>query len=81
MNYLAEFKIFVKNILHWIYFFVGSSFFFFTFGLKDVAIFGKAGRFPPAQERLPQVTWDADGDGSFALVGSFLFHSPKLGAW
>src|SRR5690348_11800280 len=41
MNYLAEFKIFVKNILHWIYFFVGSSFFFFTFGLKDVAIFGK----------------------------------------
>src|SRR5690349_14103270 len=40
MNYLEEFKIFIKNILHWIYFFAGSSFFFFTFGLKQVAVFG-----------------------------------------
>src|SRR5690349_17658421 len=41
MTFLAEFKIFIKNILHWIYFFVASSFFFFTFGLKDIAILGK----------------------------------------
>ncbi len=41
MTLLEEFKIFVKNILHWIYLFIGSSFFFFLFGLKEVMIFGR----------------------------------------
>jgi sec-independent protein translocase protein TatC len=41
MNLFEESKIFIKNILHWIYFFVGSSFFFFLFGLKKMMIFGK----------------------------------------
>ncbi len=41
MTLIEELKIFVKNILHWIYYFVGFSFFFFLFGLKKVAIFGK----------------------------------------
>ncbi len=42
MNFLAEFKIFVSNILYWIYFFVGFSLFFFIFGSKDVMIFGRS---------------------------------------
>ncbi len=42
MNFLAEFKIFVNNILYWIYSFVGFSLFFFIFGSKDVMIFGRS---------------------------------------
>ncbi|MCX6731838.1 MAG: twin-arginine translocase subunit TatC [Candidatus Parcubacteria bacterium] len=41
MTLLEELKIFVKNILYWIFSFVGFSFFFFIFGLKKAAIFGK----------------------------------------
>ncbi|MEK7117070.1 MAG: twin-arginine translocase subunit TatC [Patescibacteria group bacterium] len=41
MTLLEELKIFVKNILHWIYAFVGFSFFFFIFGPKEVVIFGR----------------------------------------
>lgn len=41
MVYLEELKILVKNFLHWIYYFVGFSFFFFIFGLKKTVIFGK----------------------------------------
>ncbi|KKQ77879.1 MAG: hypothetical protein A3A96_00630 [Candidatus Zambryskibacteria bacterium RIFCSPLOWO2_01_FULL_39_39] len=41
MTLFEELKIFIKNILHWIYSFVGFSFFFFIFGLKKVVIWGK----------------------------------------
>lgn len=41
MTLIGELKIFVKNILHWIYSFVGFSFFFFLFGLKKIVIFEK----------------------------------------
>lgn len=41
MTLFEELKIFVKNILHWIYSFVFFSFFFFIFGLKEVIISGK----------------------------------------
>ena len=41
MTLLEELKIFIKHILHWIYYFVGFSFLFFLFGLKKIAIFGK----------------------------------------
>lgn len=33
---------FLKNILHWVYFFVGFSIFFFVFGLKEVLFFGRS---------------------------------------
>lgn len=41
MTFLEQFTIFVKNILGCIYFFVGSSLFFFLFGLKKILLFGK----------------------------------------
>jgi len=41
MTLIEELKIFVKNILHWIYSFVFFSFFFFIFGLKKVVILGR----------------------------------------
>ncbi len=41
MTLLEELKIFVKNILHWIYTWIGFTFFFFAFGPKEVALFGK----------------------------------------
>jgi len=41
MAFLKELKIFSKHILHWIYFLIGFSFFFFGFGLKEIAVFGK----------------------------------------
>ncbi len=41
MAFLEEFKIFIKNILHWIYSFVGLSLFLFFFGSKETIIFGK----------------------------------------
>lgn len=41
MTLLQELKIFVKNILHWIYAFAGFSFFFFVFGLEDLVILGR----------------------------------------
>src|SRR3989344_4111715 len=41
MAFLEELKIFSKHILHRIYFLIGFSFFFFGFGLKEVAVFGK----------------------------------------
>jgi len=41
MYFLTELKIFIRSILYWIFSFVGFSFFFFLFGLKRVAIFGK----------------------------------------
>ena len=41
MTLLEELKIFLKNILHWLYAFFFFSFFFFVFGIKEVAIFGK----------------------------------------
>ncbi|MFA4890416.1 MAG: twin-arginine translocase subunit TatC [Candidatus Paceibacterota bacterium] len=40
MTLVEELKIFVKNIMHWIYSLVAFSFFFFIFGLKEVMIFG-----------------------------------------
>lgn len=46
MTPLGELKIFVKGILHWIYFFLGFSFFFFVFGLKEISIFGKIYHLP-----------------------------------
>lgn len=42
MSFLKELKIFVKNILYWIFSFAGFSVFFFAFGLKKVAIFGES---------------------------------------
>ncbi len=42
MTLLAELKTFLKHILHWIYCLVGFSVFFFSFGLHDVALFGKS---------------------------------------
>lgn len=42
MTLLSELKIFVKNILYWIFSFVGFSFFFFLFGLKKIVVFGKS---------------------------------------
>ncbi len=41
MTLLEELKIFIKHILYWIFSFVGFSLFFFLFGFKKVAIFGK----------------------------------------
>jgi len=41
MAFFEELNIFIKSILHWLYFFVGSSVFFFVFGLKKVVVFGK----------------------------------------
>ena len=41
MAFLHELKIFVKNILHWVYYFVGFSFLFFFFGLKEVVLWGR----------------------------------------
>lgn len=41
MTLLEELKIFVKNILYWIYALVGFSLFFFVFGVEEAAIFGK----------------------------------------
>lgn len=42
MTLLEELKIFIRSILHWIYFWAGFSFLFFVFGLKEVTIFGKS---------------------------------------
>lgn len=42
MLLLEEFKIFVKNISHWIYSFTLFSFFFFLFGFKEIIIWGKS---------------------------------------
>ncbi len=41
MTLLEELKIFAKNILHWLYAFAAFSLFFFIFGLKEMAIFGR----------------------------------------
>ncbi|MFA5830894.1 MAG: twin-arginine translocase subunit TatC [Candidatus Paceibacterota bacterium] len=41
MTILEELKIFAKHIIHWVYYFVGFSFFFFVFGLHKAVIFGK----------------------------------------
>lgn len=41
MTILRELKIFAKHILYWIFSFVGFSFFFFIFGFKKVAVFGR----------------------------------------
>lgn len=41
MTFLEEFKIFIKNIMHWIYSLIIFSFLFFVFGLKEIVIFGK----------------------------------------
>ncbi len=41
MTIIEELKIFLKSILHWVYYFIGFSFFFFLFGLKSVTILGK----------------------------------------
>lgn len=41
MTLIEELKIFVRNILHWVYAFVGSSFFFFFFGPEETVVFGK----------------------------------------
>lgn len=41
MDLLNEVQIFIKNIVYWIISFVGSSLFFFIFGLKEVVILGK----------------------------------------
>lgn len=41
MTLLSELKVFFKNILYWVYSFMGFSFFFFTFGLRAVEIKGK----------------------------------------
>jgi sec-independent protein translocase protein TatC len=41
MTLLEELKIFLKNILHWIYAFTGFSLFFFIFGLEKVVIFSR----------------------------------------
>lgn len=41
MTFLNELKIFTRHILYWIVAFVGFSIFFFTFGLKEITIFGK----------------------------------------
>lgn len=42
MTLFEEIKIFLKNILYWIYSFVGFSFFFFAFGFKEVVVFRKS---------------------------------------
>ena len=41
MTLIEELKIFLKNILHWIYAFFGFSFFFFIFGPKEVSFLGR----------------------------------------
>jgi len=41
MTFLEELKIFIKHIVHWIFYFAAFSFFFFFFGLKKLMIFGK----------------------------------------
>jgi sec-independent protein translocase protein TatC len=41
MALIEELKIFLKHILYWICSFIGFSFFFFLFGLKEVVVFGK----------------------------------------
>lgn len=41
MAFTEELKIFLKNILHWVYFFVGFSIFSFAFGFKKMLIFGR----------------------------------------
>ncbi|MFA6416462.1 MAG: twin-arginine translocase subunit TatC [Candidatus Paceibacterota bacterium] len=46
MTILGELKIFLSNILYWIYSFVGFSCFFFVFGFKKLVIFGNNHYFP-----------------------------------
>lgn len=41
MTLLDELKKFIKNILYWIYSLLGFSILFFSFGLKNVVMFGK----------------------------------------
>ena len=41
MTFFQQLKIFINHILYWIYSFIGLSFFFFLFGFKKIAIFGK----------------------------------------
>jgi sec-independent protein translocase protein TatC len=41
MTILQELRIFIKHILHWIYYFVGFSFFFFVFGIQKAVIYGR----------------------------------------
>ncbi len=41
MTLLEELRIFVRNILHWIFWFIGLSVFFFMFGSQEVVIYGK----------------------------------------
>jgi len=41
MSFFKEFKEFIKSILSWVYLLLGFSFFFFTFGLKEIEILGK----------------------------------------
>lgn len=41
MGLLQELKEFIKGILSWIYLLLGSSFFFFVFGMERVELFGK----------------------------------------
>ena len=40
MAIFEELWIFIRTIINWIYTFIGFSFFFFTFGLKHVMLFG-----------------------------------------
>ncbi|OGY30874.1 MAG: hypothetical protein A3C02_01770 [Candidatus Andersenbacteria bacterium RIFCSPHIGHO2_02_FULL_45_11] len=46
MTLLQELTIFFKHILHWIYYLVGFSFFFFSFGLQEVVFFRKSYSLP-----------------------------------
>jgi sec-independent protein translocase protein TatC len=41
MTILEELKKFIKNILYWVYSFLGFSILFFSFGLKNVVLFGR----------------------------------------
>lgn len=41
MVFLEELEIFIHSVLHWVYCFLGFSFFFFVFGLKEIVVFGK----------------------------------------
>lgn len=46
MTIIEELTLFVKSILHWIYAFLGFTFFFFLFGLHTVTIHGRSFTLP-----------------------------------
>ena len=50
MTLLQELKIFVKHILHWVYYFVGFAFFFFVFGIHKAVVFGRTYLLPLPSE-------------------------------